>query len=237
MDIAKIRKKARLQGQEKKAEERPEATAEVLEAAAEAAPDADQETETEPIPEESRGIPDKERVDRPAAAGAVSTGSSDEETHITELLTFSLDKEEFAFKVSEVEEIVRFQRITFLPSVPDYVSGITSLRGKIIPVIDLKKRLALNIRSSRESTHTESSGDNNPDDGKGKIIVLSGPRGLIAAIIDRVNGVIRLPNETILEPPPHLTEEETRFIEGVVIIDKRFISIMRSEDALDIEVG
>jgi purine-binding chemotaxis protein CheW len=235
MDIAKIRKKARPQGQEKKAEERPAATAEVLETAVEAVPDAPQETE--PIPEEIWGIADKGGADKPAVAEAVSTESSDEETHITELLTFSLDKEEFAFRVSEVEEIVRFQRITVLPSVPDYVSGITSLRGKIIPVIDLKKRLALNIKSSGESAYTGSSGDNDFDDAKGKIIVLSGPRGLIGAIIDMVNGVVRLPNEMILEPPPHLTEEETRFIEGVVIIDKRFISIIRSEDALDIEVG
>ncbi len=236
MDISKIRKKAREQGQEKKAEERPVSEAGALEPAAEAVPHEECATAAVPVPDEPAGIQEREAAAKPAAAEPVNEGPSDEGPQITELLTFSLDKEEFAFKVPQVEEIVRFQRITVLPSVPEYVSGITSLRGKIIPVIDLKTRLALHKRSSRETAHPELSG-NTQDDGTGKIIILSGPKGLIGAIIDRVIGVVRVPDEIILEPPPHLTEEETRFIEGVVIVDKRFISIIRSEDALEIEVG
>src|ERR1700690_1188162 len=191
MDISKIRKKARAQGQEKKAEERQDAAAEALETVAEVVPHEECETEARSGPDESTDVSDQVRAAKPAAVEAFNTGSSDEVSHITELLTFSLDKEEFAFKVSHVEEIVRFQRITILPSVPDYVSGITSLRGKIIPVIDLKTRLALQKRSSRESAHPELSGYAG-DIGKGKIIILSGPKGLIGTIIDRVIGVVRL---------------------------------------------
>jgi purine-binding chemotaxis protein CheW len=155
---------------------------------------------------------------------------------ITELLTFSLAREEFAFKVTEVEEIIRFQRIAIVPTMPDYVAGITSLRGKIIPVIDLRTRLALKDDGEEPRVMPTADADGLIE-GKGKIIILSGPLGLIGAIIDKVIGVVRLPDDVILEPPAHLTENETRFIEGVVIVDKRFISIVRSEDALNIEIG
>ena len=238
MDIAKIRKKALAQGQAKKAEERSAPPDEAVLIESEAPPET-------PEPDHGKEIvhgqedaaahsADQEAADQPATFEPAGSMSSEAAPEITELLTFSLDTEEFAFKVGEVEEIIKFQSITLLPTMPDYVSGITSLRGKIIPVIDLKKRLAL------KSMPTGGSGPvlshNDWADRKEKIIILAGPRGLIGAIIDRVMGVVRLPADMILDPPPHLTEEETRFIEGVVIIDKRFISIISSENALEIEV-
>ncbi|TAN41766.1 MAG: purine-binding chemotaxis protein CheW [Nitrospirae bacterium] len=228
MDIAKIRKKAREQGQEKKAEESPA----VIPGTAGVPP------QDEPAPVKA-DEPDEaaapEAAEKPAPSPAARDEANEEDQGIAELLTFSLDKEEFAFRVTEVEEIIRFQRITIVPTVPEYVAGITSLRGKIIPVIDLKTRLALHKRTARESAHAVTSGIDGVDN-KGKIIVLAGPRGLIGVIIDKVMGVVRLPDDIILEPPPHLSEEETKYIGGVVIVDKRFISIIRSEDALDIEV-
>src|SRR4030042_2475811 len=68
----------------------------------------------------------------------------EEETdNVIEILIFDLLKEEFAFKVSQLEEIRRYQVITMVPKMPNYVLGVTSLRGKVIPVIDLKTRLSL----------------------------------------------------------------------------------------------
>ncbi|MGC2064223.1 MAG: chemotaxis protein CheW [Thermodesulfovibrionales bacterium] len=164
------------------------------------------------------------------------TSGAQEDGGIAELLTFNLANEEFAFAVSEVEEIIRFQRTTFVPTMPEYVVGITSLRGKIIPVIDLRTRLALK-NDGEEAMPLPQPDADGLIEGTGKIIVLAGPRGLIGAIIDKVLGVVRLPDDVILEPPAHLTEDETKFIKGVVIVEKRFISIIRSEDALNIEVG
>jgi len=70
-----------------------------------------------------------------------------------------------------------------------------------------------------------------------KILILSGPRGLIGADIDKILGVLRFPGGRVLDPPAHLSEEEIAFIEGVVILEKRFISIFRSEEILDIGAG
>lgn len=258
MDIAKIRKKAKADGLRQ--EQTPEAGRETRteapgpEQSAVPGPDlsadlpgasAEPRSAQAPAPEESRaGASDGDQAvpGVPAATDPPGAGGSDRyaaaeknEGSIAELLTFSLAKEEFAFKVSEVEEIIRFQRITLVPTMPAYVSGITSLRGKIIPVIDLRTRLALKDDDGEVVTRPEANADGLIE-GKGKIIVLAGPLGLIGAIIDKVLGVVRLPEDVILEPPAHLTEDETRFIEGVVIVEKRFISIIRSEDALNIEV-
>lgn len=160
-----------------------------------------------------------------------------------ELLTFTLGDEEFAFRVSEVEEIIRHQAITFVPTMPAYMLGVTSLRGKIIPVIDLRKKLKL-AETSIESSYGEPEQADEVDavleglrKNHAKILVVAGSKGLAGAVIDRVLGVIRVPDTEILEPPGHLTEDEMRYISGVVIFDKRFISIIRSEEVLAIEAG
>jgi purine-binding chemotaxis protein CheW len=140
---------------------------------------------------------------------------------VIEILTFSLLKEEFAFRISELEEIRRYQRITMVPKMPNYVLGITSLRGKVIPVIDLKTKLFLKDKPS-------------DIDQRGKILIIKGTKGPIGAAIDKVLGVVRIAKTEILPPPSHLTETELRFIEGVAVIDKRFISIIHMEEAIKI---
>lgn len=142
---------------------------------------------------------------------------------LLELLTFQLATEEFAFKVSNIEEILRQQRITIVPNMPEYILGITSLRGKIIPVIDLKKRIhvagGIDIAEERR-----------------KIIILKGHKGPFGALIDKVKAVIRVLPSEIDEPPAHLTETELMLIEGVILYDKRFVSVIRMEEILDLKI-
>ena len=229
MDIAKIRKKARAREKGENAEAKsavPPVEAEKKEADQKAG-----DIPQEPVITEGGGL------SSPAVGGEEVQEKeevAETEENILELLTFRLSHEEFAFKVSEVEEIVRYQSITTVPSLPDYVLGITSLRGKIIPVVDLKKRLALSDpgddSAKAEPQREEREGE------KKKILIISGPKGLIGATIDKVMGVVRLTQGNLLDHPAHLTEEELKFIGGVVILEKRFISVVRSEDALNIEV-
>lgn len=150
------------------------------------------------------------------------TGPEDgEDGSLVDLLTFNVGKEEFAFRISEVLEIVRVQNITRIPNAKDFLIGITSLRGKIIPVIDLGKRLFLK-RVAEGS------------DKRQKIMILKGPKGPIGVVIDKIKGVVRPSLSDISETPPHLPEAEMKFIEGVAIIKGRFISIIRIEEAVDI---
>ena len=196
---------------------------------------ADEAAEEVPAPEtpvemmEAAGG-SQETVKTPALPVSELTEEGDVEI---ELLTFRLASEEFAFRVEEVEEIIRLQKITKVPTMPSYMVGITSLRGKIIPVIDLKARLNLG-KLSQEAVEGTHAGQERT---AGKILIIAGPEGFIGAVIDRVMGVVRISRREVLEPPAHLTEAEKKFIEGIVILDKRFISVVRSGDTMDIEIG
>jgi purine-binding chemotaxis protein CheW len=248
MDISKIRKKAK--EKEKEAQGKPLPRPHEKEGPEKAETDAGkageaasggQTTDVPPFvgstadvsaskaPEPSPAIIGADAASGKEDAPASEGGEGQEK--IVELLTFNLSTEEFAFRVSEVEEIIRHQRITPVPATPDYVMGITSLRGKIIPVIDLKRRIVLRGgRGNREALGGSASAKDE------KVLILLGPKGPIGAIIDRVIGVVRLPGSKILEPPAHLLDEERRFVDGVVVLDRRFVSIVSSEEALNIEV-
>ncbi|MDP2278470.1 MAG: chemotaxis protein CheW, partial [Nitrospirota bacterium] len=97
------------------------------------------ESVSKPVPEGLNQGAAKPVVDSTLREEAISP--SERQTGIVELLTFQLAAEEFAFRISEVEEIFIPQQITMVPKAPDYILGITSVRGKVMPVLDLKKRL------------------------------------------------------------------------------------------------
>jgi purine-binding chemotaxis protein CheW len=210
MDIAKIRKKI-------KDAERGE-------------PGSSQK-EPGPVPRETEGVSKtseaKEATDAETGTGEESKGLpsvSDEAADATvELLTFNLSDEEYAFRISEIQEIVRVLSITRIPKTEPYLLGITSLRGKITPVIDLKKILSLKNESGGVKK-------------KQKILILKGTKGPIGVLVDNVIGVVRTSSSTIVETPPHLPEEEMRFIEGVAIVDGRFISIIRTEETVNVRM-
>lgn len=192
MDIAKIRKKAL--GEEA-------VKGEAQEAAPQAVPEA---------PETAHPAVDVKPQPAQEPEQAVET---------VELLTFSLASEEYAFRVRDVQEIIKPQRITRIPRTDSYIVGITSLRGKIIPVLDLKKRLALPAGEAGK---------------KQKILIVKGPNGPIGAFIDKVNGVVRPTTSQITEAPPHLEESEMRFIEAVALLNGRFISIVKAGETMNI---
>ncbi|PIQ27155.1 chemotaxis protein CheW [bacterium (Candidatus Blackallbacteria) CG17_big_fil_post_rev_8_21_14_2_50_48_46] len=106
-------------------------------------------------------------------------------------LTFSIDLEEYAICVSYVTEIVRMQKIIEMPDVPAYIKGVINLRGKIVPVMDIRKRF--NLPSLEYSDRTV-------------IIVLEIEGVLTGIAVDRVNDVTELPAQAI-EPPPHFARE------------------------------
>jgi purine-binding chemotaxis protein CheW len=137
---------------------------------------------------------------------------------VIELLTFSLGGEEYAFRVSDLQEIVRHQQISRVPRSAAFLLGISSLRGKIIPVIDLRELLLLRGEPA--------------DARRRKVLILKGPKGPLGAVVDRVVGVKRTRASAVSEAPAHLREAELRFIEGVVLIDNKFVSILKTDEAL-----
>jgi purine-binding chemotaxis protein CheW len=175
--------------------------------------------DTEKEPKSSDNAQLQAREDQKKILSVKKNIEAEKEEEIIEILTFSLLKEEFAFRVSQLAEILRSQWITRVPNVPDYVLGITSLRGKIIPVIDLKLRLSLTYSPSDVIR-------------KGKILIINGAKGPIGAAVDKVIGVVRVAKSDILPPPSHLSEKELKFIDGIAVVDKRFVSVINMEEAI-----
>jgi purine-binding chemotaxis protein CheW len=137
-----------------------------------------------------------------------------------EIIAFKIANEEYAVRISKMQEILRYQRITPVPRSPRYLKGVTFLRGKVLPVIDLKDRLGLKGEV----------------EGKQKIIVLATSKEPVGALVSSVLDVIRFPETELLQPPATLDEREKSFIEGVVRIQDRFISILNVEEIVNMEV-
>jgi purine-binding chemotaxis protein CheW len=230
MDIAKIRKKLR----ESEAEKHPpKANGQMIPSPEDRMPP--DEKIPEPVPaekitelrekeessqetnlqrQEEQKKPEKKQV--PPEHTAEKKGEKAEE--IIEILTFALMQQEFAFRVSQLDEILRYQWTTRIPQTPPYIIGVTSLRGKVIPIIDLKLKLSL--------------AEHSPENKKGKMLIVKGPKGPIGVTVDRVIGVVSIGESEILPPPSHLSEAERKFIEGVAVVEKRFVSIINLEEAV-----
>jgi len=109
-----------------------------------------------------------------------------EDTQHGKYLTFPLGEEEYGIEISAVTEIIGVQKITVLPDLPHFVKGTINLRGKIIPVIDVRLRFKLEEREYQERTC---------------IIVVNIDDISIGLIVDSVSEVIDISNDSIETPP------------------------------------
>ncbi len=121
-----------------------------------------------------------------------------------QLVGFKLSDEQFGVEILCVREIIRVVSITRVPRAPGFVEGIINLRGEVIPVIDLRKRLNLEGREFDNST---------------RLIVVELNDQQIGFIVDSVSQVLRVPADAIEEPPEMVTGIDSEFILGVTRID------------------
>jgi purine-binding chemotaxis protein CheW len=123
-----------------------------------------------------------------------------EDTQEGKFLTFSMGAEEYGIEIRHVTEIIGIQSITDLPDMPDFVKGVINLRGKVIPVIDVRLRFGMSERPYDERT----------------CIVVININGLaVGLIVDSVSEVIDIPAGNI-EPPPKIKKgESSRYIQGL----------------------
>ncbi len=129
----------------------------------------------------------------------------------TQLVVFKLNNEEFAFEVVSVESIIKMQAITIIPHAPDHVVGVTNLRGNIVPVVDLKKRLGLKVTEAGTDT---------------RIVVALFNDQKVGMIVDAVTQVIEI-EDTMIEPAPHMTTSiDTSYIRGVVKVNDELVILL-----------
>lgn len=107
---------------------------------------------------------------------------------LIQLVSFKLAAEEYGVEVLKVREIIRLPAITKMPGMPPHVEGIINLRGKVIPVISLRRRFCL--------------ADSDTSDSHVRIVIMDVAGSLAGFIVDAVSEVIRIPSSEILPPPP-----------------------------------
>ncbi|MBP8976360.1 MAG: purine-binding chemotaxis protein CheW [Bacteroidetes bacterium] len=136
---------------------------------------------------------------------------------LLQLVSFKVGNEEFGVDILKVQEINRMIEITQVPDSPPDVEGVVNLRGKVIPVVDLRKRFGL---TSREQTiHT-------------RIIVVELTNQTVGFIVDEVKEVLRIPS-SVMEPPPDLAVgKNADYIVGIGKLDNRLLTLLDLEKVM-----
>ena len=134
-------------------------------------------------------------------AGNVSTDE-------LQLVSFNIGSEEFGVDILKVQEINRMVEITKVPQAPRYIEGVINLRGKVIPIIDLRKRFNLEMKEPDKNT---------------RIVVVDINGNIMGMIVDAVSEVLRLPSGTIEPPPELVTGINSEYIKGVAKLEDRLL--------------
>ena len=138
---------------------------------------------------------------------------SDEE----HLVLFTLGGEHYGVDISRVREINEIQSITALPQAPPFIEGVINLRGQIIPVMNLRKRLGL----PSADTNTES-----------RIMVVQvGEQGL-GLLVDDVREVIKIPADAVVPPSQFVTTERSRFLRAIAKVEDRLVVLFELDQLL-----
>ena len=137
-----------------------------------------------------------------------------------QLVVFSLGREEFAVEVTQVREIMRMEEITRMPKSPHFVEGIINLRGQIIAVVELARRL--NLEGGERGGDT-------------RIIVVEAEDIKVGMIVDSVSEVLRVSAEAVEPSPTLATDISVAYLQGVVKQDNRLIILLDLTKVLSLQ--
>ncbi len=136
-----------------------------------------------------------------------SSGYSEE---IFQVVSFDIGPEEYAVDILEVQEIIRMVEITPVPKAPYFVEGVINLRGKVIPIIDLRLRFGLSAAERTKET---------------RIVVVDVSRVILGLVVDSVSEVLRVPSH-LIESPPNGKQGGAEFHKGVGRIEGRLLIML-----------
>jgi purine-binding chemotaxis protein CheW len=129
------------------------------------------------------------------------------------LVGFHVGSEEFGLDILRVQEIIRVQQLTRVPNSPRAVDGVMNLRGRIIPVIGLRKRFGLEQACAGKDA---------------RIVVVDIQGTVLGFIVDSVSEVLRIPAETI-EAPPRLSRSDREYVSGVGKLEDRLVLLLDAD--------
>jgi purine-binding chemotaxis protein CheW len=133
------------------------------------------------------------------------------DANLLQLVTFRLGSEEFGVKILVVNEIIRLVQITQVPNAPPFIEGVINLRGKVLPVVGLRKRFNM---------------PEMPLDSQSRIIVMELDHNVVGFLVDGVSEVLRIPESTVEKAPPVVAGIGSEYIEGVGKLNDRLLILL-----------
>jgi purine-binding chemotaxis protein CheW len=152
----------------------------------------------------------------PAPSATAVAASSDER----QLVVFQLGAELYGVEISRVHEIIRLQAVTRVPRSPMFVEGVINLRGKVISVINLRRRFGL-----ASAGHTRAS----------RIVVVDINDQVIGMVVDGVSEVLRVNTATIEPPSPTIAGIDSEYLQGIVKLPERLVILLDLDRVLSRE--
>lgn len=136
-----------------------------------------------------------------------------------QLVSFTLGEEEFGIDILQVQEINRLVNITRVPNSPDFVEGVINLRGKIIPIVDLRKRFGMATTEYTKNTRI--------------VVVELQSSKVVGFLVDSVQEVLRISSGVVEPPPPMVGNIAADYITGVGKLDDRLLIMLDLEKVLN----
>jgi purine-binding chemotaxis protein CheW len=144
-------------------------------------------------------------------------GKSEE---LIQLVSFNIGEEEFGVDILKVQEINRMLDVTRVPNAPEYVDGVINLRGKVIPIIDLRRRFGMERKEKDKNT---------------RIVVVELSGKIVGFVVDAVSEVLRIPKSVTEPPPPIVAGIDADYITAVGKLEDRLLILLDLEKVLSTE--
>ncbi len=151
----------------------------------------------------------------PSLSSRISRSAPEKAEQIKELVIFRIGREDFGVDILMVQEIIRLPEVTPIPNAPGFIVGVINLRGRIIPVIDLRQRLKI--------SGNEPEGDNR----KTRVLIVEINSRVTGFVVDTVVGILKTPLSEI-EPAPDLVSSsiDAEYVAGVIKLPGRLIVLL-----------
>ncbi|MDR3578083.1 MAG: chemotaxis protein CheW [Anaerolineaceae bacterium] len=124
---------------------------------------------------------------------------------------FELSSEYFGVDIAVVESIIKMQPITCMPQAPSFVEGVINLRGKVLPVIDLRKRFGIQTCETNKNS---------------RIVIVNNKGGQVGMVVDGVSEVLTISDYLVESAPALATTIDSAFITGIARLDERLVILL-----------
>jgi purine-binding chemotaxis protein CheW len=146
-----------------------------------------------------------------ALATAPTIAGSKAATDEFQLVVFELGEERYGLDIATVYEIIRHQPVTAVPQAPSFVEGVINLRGRIIPVVDLRRRFGMMTGQLTKAS---------------RIVVCEAAGTRVGLVVDGVSEVLMVPNDAVEQTPEVASGYDANYLRGIAKLGERLVILL-----------